>query len=244
MTLYVPHGVVWNQYSSAVNEALNPDNPAWARVTLGTLAVLAAPLAGAEELVGRSLANVPWAVENAGVGIGEHLGRASQWADQGEYGEATVDALGAVVDTSKGMIAGLSVGAPIAGSLESSAARTTVNTATDTLSTAAEEETVSVYHGSIKNGPEILEGGLKASKAPTSVSRDFAAAQDALVNHPDAIPGEGMIIESRIPASEFNSQLAPLERSYTGFYPNVIRSTEIQLRTAEHIDLFNQYICR
>ena len=108
----------------------------------------------------------------------------------------------------------------------------------------AAEETVSVFHGSISNGANILEHGLDAARAPTFVSRDVAAAQNALTSHPDAIPGLGTIIESRIPASQFQSVLAPLERPYSGFFPYGLQSTEITLRTGEQIQLFNSFIVR
>ena len=80
------------------------------------------------------------------------------------------------------------------------------------------------------------------ARAPTFVSRDIAAAQDALLNHPSAVRGLGQIIESRIPVSEFNRLLAPFERAYSGFYPYALQSTEIPLRSAEQIELFNKFI--
>lgn len=106
------------------------------------------------------------------------------------------------------------------------------------------EETVSVFHGSIKDGVEILERGLDPARAPTFVSRDVAAAQDALLNHPDAVPGLGKIVESRIPVSQFDKVFAPFERPYDGFFPYPLKSSEITLRTGEQIDLFNEYIVR
>jgi RHS repeat-associated protein len=106
----------------------------------------------------------------------------------------------------------------------------------------AAEQTISVFHGSINNGAEILQNGLDAARAPTFVSRDIAAAQDVLANHPDAVPGLGQIIESRIPASQFNRLLAPFERPYGGFYPYGLQSTEIPLRSVEQIELFNQFM--
>ena len=89
-----------------------------ARIGFGVLAVVSAPVAGAEELV-RGVANVPYAVENAGIGMGEHLGRASLWVQQGEYGEATVDVLSSIVDFSGGFNAAASIAAPVAGIVES-----------------------------------------------------------------------------------------------------------------------------
>jgi hypothetical protein len=111
-------------------------------------------------------------------------------------------------------------------------------------SEALTEETVSVYHASVNNAPTILQKGLDPTKVPTFVSRDIAAAQDALDKHLDVVEELSGIIESRIPVSQFQSVLAPLERPYSGFYPYELQSTEITLRTAEHVELFNQYICR
>jgi hypothetical protein len=44
-----------------------------------------------------------------------------------------------------------------------------------------------------------------------------------------------MIIQSEIPASQFQQSLAPLEHPYSGFYPYGLQSTEITLRTAEQV---------
>jgi RHS repeat-associated protein len=106
------------------------------------------------------------------------------------------------------------------------------------------EGMVSVFHGSINNGAKILENGLDAARAPTFVSRDLAAAQNALTHHPNAVPGLGQVIESRIPASQFSQFLAPFERPYSGFYPYGLQSTEITLRSGEQIQIFNQFIVR
>ena len=106
------------------------------------------------------------------------------------------------------------------------------------------EQVVSVFHGSIKDGEKIVAKGFDPARTPVFVSRDVKAAQDALQRHPDAIPGAGSIVESRIPVSKFESLLAPLERPYRGFYPYSLNSTEITLRTAEQIDLFNQFIVK
>ena len=122
-TLYVPEGYVWTQYNAALREADDSDNPWWARALSFTLATLASPVAYAEEYIGRPIANVPFTMQNAGKEIGEHAGRAYLWQQQGETGEAVVDVLQAVVSTSKGVNAGLSVGIPVSGALESTFAR-------------------------------------------------------------------------------------------------------------------------
>jgi hypothetical protein len=109
---------------------------------------------------------------------------------------------------------------------------------------AGGDGTVSVFHGSIDNGPTILRSGLDPARAPTFVSRDLAAARNALTHHPNATPGLGTIIESRIPAEKFEQLLAPVERPYSGFYPYGLNSSEITLRTPEQIQLFNNHIVR
>jgi len=109
---------------------------------------------------------------------------------------------------------------------------------------ASTEETVSVFHGSIKNGDQIRKHGLDPARLPTSVTRDIAAARDALQNHYDAIPGMGQIVESRIPASKFNELFASAEREYKGFHPYRLNSTEIQVRSVEQVKVFNQHIVK
>jgi hypothetical protein len=222
----------------------NPDNPMWARITMGALGTLASPLALAEEYIARPITNVPFTMHNAAIHTGEHAARAYLWAQQGEYGEMTVDILESVKSGSEGFVAGASVAAPVAGAFEGTGTRMVTTEATGAITPAAEEELVSVYHGSIKSGPSILETGLDPARAPTFVSRDLAAAEDALLRHPDAVPGLGQTIESRIPRSLFDLHLAPLERPYSGFYPYLLDSTEITLRTPEHVNLFNQFIVR
>ena len=135
-TLYVPQGFAYQQYSAAVREADNPDNPMWARVTMGTLAVLAEPLALAEEYISRPILNVPFTMQNSGTHLGEHGARAYLWAQQGEYGEMTVDLLEATRSGTEGFNSGLSVGIPLAGALESRAVSTTTTLVTDATATA------------------------------------------------------------------------------------------------------------
>jgi hypothetical protein len=95
--LLVPHGFIWQQYELALNDAFNPDNPTWARIVLGTLSVIAAPAAGLEEYVGRSLLNIPYVIDNAGTGAGEHLARGyllREMAENGENSDPTAAAEG------------------------------------------------------------------------------------------------------------------------------------------------------
>jgi hypothetical protein len=64
-------------------------------------------------------------MQNAGTHIGEHSARAYLWAQQGEYGEMTLDLLYATQSSTEGINAGLSVGIPVAGALESRATSAT-----------------------------------------------------------------------------------------------------------------------
>jgi hypothetical protein len=80
------------QYSGALRDAADPNNPALARGLLYVLAALSAPLAGAEELL-RDVINT---VTNMGIGGGEHLGRAYLYAGQGEHAEAAAEVLTSV----------------------------------------------------------------------------------------------------------------------------------------------------
>jgi hypothetical protein len=83
-----------------LREAADPNNPLWARGLLYLLTVPASPLAFAEEL-SRGVVNQ---VVNLGIGGGEHVGRAYQWASQGEYGEAIEELLFGVASESFGFV--------------------------------------------------------------------------------------------------------------------------------------------
>jgi hypothetical protein len=83
----VPQGFLWSQFSGAAHDAADPNNPWWARGALFVLGSLASPISVAEEMF-RSGINT---VSNMGIGAGEHLGRASLWWSQGEYGKAFED---------------------------------------------------------------------------------------------------------------------------------------------------------
>jgi hypothetical protein len=104
-------GVLFREWNNAVNEAWDPNNPLWARTVMLLLAVLATPVAGAEEFV-RGVGNVPYAVENFGVGAGQNIGRAYLWTQQDEWGEATVSLLSSVAQLSAGFVTAGSVAEP------------------------------------------------------------------------------------------------------------------------------------
>ncbi|MCX7008967.1 MAG: hypothetical protein NTY53_17260, partial [Kiritimatiellaeota bacterium] len=125
--------------------------------------------------------------------------------------------------------------------------------------TAPVEEYVTVYHASVNDGKTILEHGFDSQRGTVFVSRDRAAAEDALRNHPDA-SGKGVIIESKIPKSDFDRLFEPAERPYGGFFDNLSRrggltdigpdgqpvpkSSEIVLKNPEQIKLLNKNLVK
>jgi len=113
-TLYVPQGFVYAQREAAIREVENPDNPWYVRAGMFVLGTAATPLALAEEYVARPITNIPFVVHNAGIGIGEHIGRAYLWQQQGETGEAVVEILEATVSFSVGFVSLASVAEPFA----------------------------------------------------------------------------------------------------------------------------------
>jgi hypothetical protein len=138
-TLHVPEGYLYRQYSAASRESANPDN-SWAeRLGWGVLGAVAGPVALAEEYLVRPLMNVPFAMESAGIQIGERSARMSQPWQRGEYGDAVVAGLHIVKSGSEGTVAGLSVGIPVAGVLENRATAATVAAVDEAAAAAAGE---------------------------------------------------------------------------------------------------------
>jgi hypothetical protein len=136
-TLNVPTGFFSQQYEAAAQEALNPGNSVGARIGFGMLAVAAAKLAGAEELL-----NIPFTVENAGIGAGEHIGRAMLWAQQGDYAEAVAESLQSAEQFTQGFGAAAQAAAPVAGLIESNLSAASVEAVTaETASSLADEAT-------------------------------------------------------------------------------------------------------
>lgn len=113
-TLYVPEGFVHAQAEAALNEAFYGNEAWYTRTGFFVLGTLASPLALAEEYIARPVANIPFAVHNSGIKIGEHAARAVLWAEQGEGLEATVDALHSVVAFSEGFVILASLLMPLA----------------------------------------------------------------------------------------------------------------------------------
>jgi RHS repeat-associated protein len=161
-TLYVSQGAAYSSYQTAAREVDNPDNPWYVRGTMFVLGVAVTPLALAEEYIARPIANIPYVVHNSGIGIGEHSGRAYLWAQQGEYGEATVEGLHVVKDASTGFVAAASVAAPLA----SRGASAPVTAATEARATAA---TGTVWDSVVATQP-VYEG--------TVIPRSFTLASE------------------------------------------------------------------
>ena len=104
------------------------------------------------------------------------------------------------------------------------------------------QEWVRVYHGSINDVSAIRAAGLDLLRLPTWVTRDLAAARNAIdpFARADRITDSG-IIEARIPKVEFEAVLASSKRPYAGFNALLRGSTEIVLRTSEQVALFDRY---
>lgn len=102
-----------------------------------------------------------------------------------------------------------------------------------------------MYHGSINDASLIRVSGLDAARLPTWITRDFAAARNAIDPRvrADRITDTG-IIEARIPRAEFEAVLAANERAYSGFNSALPGSSEIVVRTPEQAALFNRHIIR
>ena len=107
------------------------------------------------------------------------------------------------------------------------------------------QEQVKVYHGSINDATRIQAFGLDPFRLPTWVTRDFAAARNAIDLTIRADRGQDSgIIEARIPRADFDAVLAASERSYSGFNSTLPSSLEIVLRTPEQAALFSRHIVR
>lgn len=107
------------------------------------------------------------------------------------------------------------------------------------------QEWVRVYHGSINNAFAIRAAGLDLLRLPTWVTRDLAAARNAIdpFVRADRMTDSG-IVEAQIPKAEFEAVLASSERVYSGFNGLLRGSSEIVLRTSEQAALFSRYIIR
>lgn len=104
------------------------------------------------------------------------------------------------------------------------------------------DDVVSVFHGSVDDATDIAKHGLAPNRTPTWASRDINAAHDAVhgAGRVDT-PRDPGIIESRIPRDDFDRLMKPSERPYGGFNGNLPGSSEIVLRSADQIALFNRY---
>lgn len=108
-----------------------------------------------------------------------------------------------------------------------------------------DQEQVNVYHGSINDATHIQAFGLDPSRLPTWVTRDLAAARNAINLTIRADRGQDLgIIEAGVPKADFDAVLASSERPYPGFNATLTGSSEIVLRTPEQAALFNQHIVR
>jgi RHS repeat-associated protein len=214
-TLYVPQGFAYTQREAAIREVDDSNNPWYLRGGMFVLALAATPLALAEEYLARPITNVPFAMHNAGIGIGEHAGRAILWHEQGENLEATVEGLETIKSFSTGFVSGASVALPIAGALESRAIGTTtaIASGTSTAPAAAASETLTFYTVQNEaNAARLLAGG---GTWPTGVSKSVlgeglytwgtrAEAEAYQLTLQTRYGATGLqIMEARIPATQY-----------------------------------------
>ncbi|MGH7268967.1 MAG: hypothetical protein ACREJ3_00935, partial [Polyangiaceae bacterium] len=102
---------------------------------------------------------------------------------------------------------------------------------------------VPLYHGSVNSARQIrARPGLDPFRLPVYVSRDRAAAADAIANALDTDPNNNGIFESDIPTLLFNLEFLPDEQVYRGFYPYLLNTTEIPLGSPDQVELFNTYM--
>lgn len=120
-------------------------------------------------------------------------------------------------------------------------------TTTTTADRRQNESFTMLYHGSINDATQIRATGLDPSKGSTFVSRDLAAAANAIsparYEVSQGLATDPGIISSRIPTSLFNQHFVLHERPYSGFGGR-ITSTEIVMRTPQQFQIFNANIVR
>jgi RHS repeat-associated protein len=119
----------------------------------------------------------------------------------------------------------------------------------EVIAEQAAEETITLYHGSVDNFSKIATEGLEASRAPTWVTTDVAAAENAIGPGRVLSPGQGLdtgIVTSKVSRSAFEALqpkgISP-PRSWPGFGGGQ-SLTEHVLRSPEAIELFNSGIVR
>lgn len=109
----------------------------------------------------------------------------------------------------------------------------------------AAPERVWVYHGCISHARRISSHGLETGRLPVWVTRDIRAARNAIDSSLRADPVlDPGVIAATIPREDFDALLAPNERAYTGFNGTLSASSEIVLRTAAQVELFNKCIVK
>ncbi len=229
-SLYVPQGALYSQYQAAAREVDNSDNSWGIRATFFVLGLAAGPLALAEEYVARPITNVPFVMHNAGIGIGEHAGRAYLWAQQDEPLEATVEVLHAIQDTSEGMVAGLSVGIPVAGAIESRLAASTTTTVTTESSVTYGAPRANTGAGVTAAGEQVCYVNCPFVSAASSSSVPLTSSQTAsmtgMAEGRLSLSGvgqlwEGMGLGASTPTASFTSRQAAL--SYMNSLPRNTR---------------------
>ncbi|MCI0558151.1 MAG: RHS repeat-associated core domain-containing protein, partial [Nitrososphaera sp.] len=115
----------------------------------------------------------------------------------------------------------------------------------------ADDDLVTLYHGSIDNATSIFEDGLDIYKSgSTYVSDSLDAAKDAinyrLKNFPREVTDPGIIV-SKVPKSvleALDNGKDIIKRPYSGFHPYTLDTVEYVLRSPVAKNLFNKGITK
>ena len=107
---------------------------------------------------------------------------------------------------------------------------------------------VFLYHGSIDDYNNIQKNGLDPDRGTAFVTRDLFAAKNAISSDRyDVAMGRAKdpgIIMSKISRKNFNIYFLPYERMYSGFNSSLLPTTEIPLRSAQQMEIFNRGIIK
>jgi RHS repeat-associated protein len=105
------------------------------------------------------------------------------------------------------------------------------------------DKKIPVFHGSVNGAAAIrARPGLDPFMLPVFVSRDRAAAEDAIAKSLSTDPNNSAVFESDIPSLTFDALFEPFERPYRGFFPYALNSTEIPLRSTLQVEIWNKWM--
>ncbi|MFC5470963.1 SpvB/TcaC N-terminal domain-containing protein [Cohnella suwonensis] len=191
-SLYAEPGMVYTSYNQAWDGVVNPNNSPWERGAFGVLAVASLPLAFAEES-GRMIVNIPHVLLNGGKSLGEHSARGYLLAKAGEPGDAFVEGLYAVQDTSIAFLETTVAIAPGTGPVKTAAALET-----EAAIAAMRTESKMAASAVAESGAAMAQStGKSAGKTATSTFKGKARPPRIPIVNPRIVPegalGEGIV---------------------------------------------------